>query len=71
MLVILTEDKVLSTDMVCKNCLLADQTGHPRWKHGNLVCGKTRRSKEFNRQRQSISNNEYQCQMGFRLTQVQ
>ena len=71
MLVILTEDQVLSTDMVCKNCLLADKTGHPRWKHGSLGCGKTRRSSDQGRQSQNSSPNEYQCQMGFRLTQVQ
>ena len=68
MLVILTEGQVLSTDTVCRNCLLADQTGHPRWKHGHLGCGKIRRQKESDRP--SSSSDEYQCQMGFRVAQV-
>lgn len=70
MLVILTEDQILSTEAVCKHCLLADQTGHPRWRQGRLVCGKTFLKSRHRGAKGQETPRQYQCQMGFRVTQV-
>ncbi len=78
MLVILTKNQVLSPDSVCQNCLLADETGHPRWKKGRLRCGHpipTRRSEGSDLTEPLGANMaqispQYQCQMGFRVTQI-
>lgn len=69
MLVILTQDKILSTETVCKHCLLADQTGHPRWQQGRLACSKNF-LKNRNPRTGQDSPRQIQCQMGFRVTQV-
>ncbi len=64
MLVILTDEQILPTNQVCQGCLMADQSGSPRWHHGKLRCGRT------------VSNNPanplptFQCQMGFRLAEI-
>ncbi|MBP0018600.1 MAG: hypothetical protein J7647_13780 [Cyanobacteria bacterium SBLK] len=39
MLVILTDEQMLSPKQVCCNCLLADSKGLPRWRKGRLGCG--------------------------------
>ena len=78
MLVILTENQILSPDVVCQGCLLADQQGHPRWKKGKLRCGHIihTRVKEnldpcnASQSIQSIPTPQYQCQMGFRVTDI-
>lgn len=64
MLVILTEGQVLSTDQVCQGCLMADHSGAPRIRHGKLKCGRTIHN--------GIAEQAptYQCQMGFRLAQI-
>ena len=64
MLVILTEGQVLSTEQVCQGCLMADQSGAPRMRHGKLKCGRAIHN--------SLTGQAptYQCQMGFRLAQV-
>ncbi|OKH14584.1 hypothetical protein [[Limnothrix rosea] IAM M-220] len=64
MLVILTEGQVLPTDQVCQGCLMADQSGAPRLRHGVLKCGRAIQN-GMGEQAQT-----YQCQMGFRLAQV-
>jgi hypothetical protein len=38
MLVILTDEQILSPKQVCQTCLLADQSGQPRWRQGRLRC---------------------------------
>jgi hypothetical protein len=63
MFVILTNEQILSTEDVCQGCLMADQSGAPRMRHGKLKCGR------------AIQNNladvpTYQCQMGFRIAQI-
>ena len=65
MLVILTEEQVISTQQVCQGCLLADRSGLPRWHHGQLSCG--------NFLGKSGENQPalYQCQMGFRIANIE
>ena len=65
MLVILTDEHILSTKQVCQNCLLADQRGQPRWRGGQLGCGQATRKLTENQP------DQYQCQMGFRLANVE
>ncbi len=65
MLVILTEKQVLSTERVCQGCLLANQSGSPRWHQGKLGCGQCIGK---------LGDNQptvYQCQMGFRLANIE
>jgi len=64
MLVILTDQQVLSTEQVCTSCLLADQGGSPRWQKGQLFCGRYLGKSGKNHA------DVYQCQMGFRLTNI-
>lgn len=66
MLVILTEDQLLSPQVVCQSCVLADRQGQPRWHRDRLYCGCLL---------DQASNNEpqtkqYRCQMGFRVAEV-
>lgn len=65
MLIILTDEQILSTQQVCQNCLLANRQGLPRWHHGKLGCG----------DRLGKSDNDrptfYQCQMGFRVANIE
>lgn len=65
MLVVLLEEQILSPKQVCQNCLLADHSGLPRWRKGNLGCGRTLRS--LKNQQPEL----YECQMGFRLANLQ
>ena len=65
MLVILTNEQVLSTTQVCQGCLLADRSGLPRWHHGKLGCGHSITK---------VGKNQpplYECQMGFRLANIE
>lgn len=64
MLVILTDEHILSTQQVCQNCLLANQQGQPRWRDGQLCCGQAIRKLAENQP------SHYECQMGFRLMNV-
>jgi len=64
MLVILTDQQVLSPQQVCQGCLLADRKGLPRWHQGKLRCG---------RALGKLAENQpalYECQMGFRVARV-
>ncbi|AFZ34591.1 hypothetical protein Sta7437_1011 [Stanieria cyanosphaera PCC 7437] len=65
MLVILTEEQILSPQKVCPTCLMADQSGSPRWHHGKLFCGHALQKSE---ERQATI---YECQMGFRIANIQ
>jgi hypothetical protein len=65
MLVVLTDNQVLTVQQVCPNCLLANQQGLPRWQQGHLSCAKqlAYRDRPF--------PSLYECQMGFQLAQVE
>ncbi|SKB11670.1 conserved hypothetical protein [Planktothrix sp. PCC 11201] len=65
MLVILMDNQILASQQVCQGCLLADQSGQPRWRGGQLSCGHLVRP--------SINNqpSQYECQMGFRIANIQ
>lgn len=64
MLVILTEEQVLSTQQVCPGCLLADRGGLPRWRQGKLGCG------HFLAKAGENLPALYECQMGFRIANI-
>lgn len=65
MLVILMENQVISPSHVCSTCLLADQSGQPRWSGGRLRCG--RALQKHNEQDMA----QFECQMGFRVANVE
>ncbi|EGJ29977.1 MULTISPECIES: hypothetical protein [Moorena] len=65
MLVILTDNQVISPDLVCQCCLLADPSGQPRWHQGKLVCAHLLK-KLSEKQAQ-----QYECEMGFRLVNME
>ena len=65
MLVIILEDQLLSTQQVCQACLMANQSGQPRWQQGKLRCGRAL-SKLSNDQ-----PDQYECQMGFRVANIE
>ncbi|MCC5643234.1 hypothetical protein LC607_09820 [Nostoc sp. CHAB 5824] len=65
MLVILMDEQILAPEQVCQSCLLADRSGQPRWRGGQLRCG------------QAIGNltqqqpDQYECVMGFRIAYIE
>lgn len=65
MLIIMTDEQILSPKQVCQNCLLADTSGLPRWRRGKLGCG-CAVSKLHDYQADI-----YECQMGFRVANIQ
>ncbi|MDX2100473.1 MAG: hypothetical protein SFW36_22075 [Leptolyngbyaceae cyanobacterium bins.59] len=65
MLVILTGDQLISPHQVCQTCLLADQSGQPRWHHGQLWCGHAIGRLNDKQPEQ------YECQMGFRVANIE
>lgn len=65
MLVILTNNQLLSPQLVCQTCLLADQRGQPRWRQGELRCGRLICKTTENQPEQ------YQCRMGFRIANIE
>jgi hypothetical protein len=65
MLVILQDEQVLSPEKVCQGCLLANQSGFPRWHEGTLGCGHC--LGKLNDNKPTL----YQCQMGFRLAKIE
>lgn len=65
MLVVLMENQLLAPAQVCQSCLLADQSGQPRWQQGTLRCGRALRQTEADQPMQ------YECQMGFRIAQIE
>lgn len=64
MLVILTDEQILSTQQVCQSCLLADRRGLPRWHQGKLSCGHC--LSKAGSDRPAL----YECQMGFVLASI-
>ena len=65
MLVILMDNQILTPTQVCQSCLLADQSGQPRWRRGKLCCGQAL-DKVTEQQSQ-----QFKCMMGFRVAQVE
>lgn len=63
MLVVLLNDQVLPSESVCASCLMASQTGEPRLEEGKLGCARRLES--------STDLTQYQCQMGFRLANIE
>ena len=64
MLVILMDEQVLPPQVVCQTCLLADHSGQPRWRGGQLRCGHAI-DKLGEKQ-----PDQYECQMGFRIANI-
>ncbi|MEO0827092.1 MAG: hypothetical protein AAFX95_00220 [Cyanobacteria bacterium J06639_16] len=64
MVVILMKDQLISPQAVCKSCLMADQSGQPRWRRGQLFCGKRIDCVGEEQPKQ------YECQMGFRVANI-
>jgi hypothetical protein len=65
MLVILMESQLLSPQQVCQTCLMADQSGQPRWQQGQLRCGRAVHRMADQQPEQ------YECQMGFRIANIE
>lgn len=65
MLVIFAGDRILSPQKVCKMCLMADQSGQPRWSQGELRCGQA--IQKLTEQQP----NQFECQMGFRVADIE
>lgn len=64
MLVILTDDQIFAPEQVCQSCLLANNSGQPRWHDGKLRCGQT--IPKYTEQQAE----EFECMMGFRLANI-
>ena len=64
MLVILTDDQIFAPEQVCQSCLLANNSGQPRWHEGKLRCGQAIRNCAEKQPQQ------YECMMGFRLANI-
>ena len=64
MIVMMVEQQLLSAKQVCQNCLMADQSGLPRWNRGKLGCGKAMAKSA------PSQATIYKCQMGFNVTQI-
>lgn len=64
MLVIVMENQLLPTHQVCQACLMADQSGQPRWQPGKLRCGRALT------QTTDSQPEQYECQMGFRIANI-
>lgn len=65
MIVMIAEEQIVSLESVCQNCLMADRSGLPRWHQGKLGCGQA--IQKATDKQATI----YECQMGFRVTQIE
>ncbi|HEY9877789.1 MAG TPA: hypothetical protein V6D29_05000 [Leptolyngbyaceae cyanobacterium] len=65
MLVIVMDNQLIAPQAVCQGCLMANQQGQPRWHHGELRCGRTLN------QIDSGQPTQYECQMGFRIANIE
>ncbi|CDN15805.1 MAG: hypothetical protein HRU34_22490 [Richelia sp.] len=65
MLVILMDNQILTPTQVCQSCLLADKSGQPRWRRGQLCCGQV-----VNKATEQHSQ-QFECMMGFRVAQIE
>ena len=64
MLVMLTDNQIISPHTVCQTCLLADHNGETRWRQGSLGCGRLVTGLDHGEPAQ------FECQMGFRVASV-
>lgn len=65
MLVVMMDNQLLTPNAVCQHCLMADQEGQPRWRQGQLRCGR------LLAQSQGEQPAQYECQMGFRIAHIE
>lgn len=65
MLVIITDEQLLSPKQVCQTCVMANHSGLPRWQEGKLNCGRAVVDRSSENQA-----NIYECQMGFRVANI-
>jgi hypothetical protein len=65
MLVMMTDNQIISLHTVCQTCLLADHNGEPRWQHGSLGCGRLVAGLDHGQPAQ------FECQMGCRIARVE
>lgn len=65
MLVVLMENQLLPPEQICQTCLLADQSGQPRWRRGELRCGRALQKAS------ETQPEQYECQMGFRIAHIE
>lgn len=65
MLVVLMENQLFAPQQVCQSCLMADQDGQPRWRQGQLRCGRALAKSTDEMPEQ------YECQMGFRIAHIE
>lgn len=65
MLVVLTDKQVISAEQICQGCLLADRSGLPRWRQGQLYCGRLLNIGQIQQA------NIYECQMGFKVANIE
>jgi hypothetical protein len=68
MLVVIINDRIIAPERVCQDCLMADRDGQPRWQQGKLGCGRIVRNLHRCSEPQSDA---YECQMGFRLVEIE
>ncbi len=65
MLVILMENQLIEPHKVCQTCLMADQSGQPRWNGGQLRCGHAIRKMT------EQQPDQFECAMGFRVANIE
>jgi conjugal transfer/entry exclusion protein len=65
MLVILMDNQILAPTQVCQSCLMADDSGQPRWREGQLRCG------QAIHQLTAQQPPQYKCMMGFRVADIE
>jgi hypothetical protein len=68
MLVVIIDKQIIAPQQVCQACLLADRDGQPRWRQGKLCCGRIVNTLNYCNEPQSAA---YECQMGFRLVEIE
>jgi hypothetical protein len=68
MLVIMMDEQLISPQQVCQACLMADQSGQPRWNQGQLRCGRVLgKAAECSEPMPT----QFECQMGFRVVHIE
>jgi hypothetical protein len=65
MLMIMMENQILAPQQVCQSCLLADGSGQPRWRQGQLRCGHAIHNTD------EQQPDRYECLMGFLVVRIE
>jgi hypothetical protein len=68
MLVVILNDRIIPPQQVCQACLMADRDGRPRWRQGKLGCGRLVYNFDCCTE---VQSNAYECQMGFKLVDIE